>query len=50
MPKNIQLRSIDNCRFVASSLDKLSNNLDNEKEVFRLMRRKDVYSYEFIDS
>ena len=50
VPKYIQLRFIDNCRLVASSLDKMPNNLDNEEEVFRLMRRKGVYPYECIDS
>ena len=52
--KNIQLRFIDSCRFMASGLDKLACNLDGdqckhlrefykEEEVFRLMRRKGVY-------
>ena len=50
VPKNIQFRFIDNCRFVATSLDKLPNNLDNEEEDFRLMRRKGVYPYECTDS
>ena len=51
--KNNQLRFIDSCRFMASSLDKLASNLDDdqckhlrefykEDEVFRLMRRKGV--------
>ena len=58
--KNIQLRFIDCCRFMASSLDKLASNLDDdhckhlrefykEEEVFRLMRRKSVYPYEYMD-
>ena len=58
--KNIQLRFIDSCRFMASSLDKLASNLDDdqckhlrdfckEEEVFRLMRRKGVYPYEYMD-
>ena len=52
--KNIQLRFIDSCRFMSSSLDKLASNLDDdqcknlrefhkEEEVFRLMRRNGVY-------
>ena len=58
--KNIQLRFIDSYRFMASSLDKLASNLDDdrckhlrefykEEEVFRLMRRKGVYPYEYMD-
>ena len=58
--KNIQLRFIDSCRFMASGLDKLASNLDDdqckhlrefykEEEVFRLMRRKGVYPYEYMD-
>ena len=58
--KNIQLRFIDSCRFMASSLDKLASNLDDdqckhlrefykEEEVFRLMRRKVVYPCKYID-
>ena len=52
--KNIQLRFIDSCRFVASGLDKLVSNLDDnqcknlrefykEEEVFRLIRRQGIY-------
>ena len=58
--KNIQLRFIDSLRFMASSLDKLASNLDDdqcknlrefyrEEEVFRLMRRKGLYPYEYMD-
>ena len=54
--KNIQLRFIDSFRFMASSLDKLASNLDDnqcknlrefyrEEEVFRLMRCKGAYPY-----
>ena len=58
--KNIQLRFIDSCRFMASSLRKPASNLDDdqckhlrefykEDEVFRLMRRKGVYPYKYMD-
>ena len=58
--KNIQLRFIDSCRFMASNLDKLASNLDDdqckhlrefykEEEVFRLMRRKVVYPCKYMD-
>ena len=51
--KDVQLRFIDSCRFMALSLDKLASNLDDDQckhlrefykddEVFRLMRRKGV--------
>ena len=29
--KNIQLRFIDSCRFMASSLDKVANDLDDDR-------------------
>ena len=59
--KKVKLRFIDSCRFMASSLDKLASNLDddqcknlrkffNDEEQFRLMRRKGVYPYEYVDS
>ena len=58
--KNIHLRFIDSCRFMASSLDKMASNLDDdqckklrtfykEEEDFRLMRCKGVYQYEYMD-
>ena len=58
--KDIQVRFKDSCRFIASSLDKLASNLDDdqckhlrefykEEEIFRLMRRKGVYLYEYMD-
>ena len=51
--KDVQLRFIDSCRFMALSLDKLESNLVDgqckhlrefykEDEVFRFMRRKGV--------
>ena len=59
--KNIELRFIDSCRFMAKSLDDLSKNLSDDEcqnlrwfyqneEIFKLMRRKGVYPYEYIDS
>ena len=58
--KNIQLRFKNSCRFMASSLDKLASNVEDdqckclrqfykEEEVFRLMRRKCVYPYKYMD-
>ena len=58
--KNIQLRFIDSFRFMASSLDKLASNLDDDQcknlrefykgeDIFRLMRRKGVYPYKYMD-
>ena len=59
--KNIQLRFIDSFRIMTSCLDKLAYNLDDdqckhlrefykEDEVFRLMKRKSVYPYEYTDA
>ena len=59
--KNIHLRFIGKCRFMASGLDKLASNLDDdqcrhlrefyrEDEVFRLMRCKGVYPYQYMES
>ena len=58
--KNLQLRFIDSCRFMALSLNELASNLDDdqckqlrefykEEKVFRLMRRKGVYPCEYMD-
>ena len=58
--KNIQFRFIDSCIFMASSLDKLASNLEDdqckhvrefyrEEKVFRLMRCKGVYPYEYMN-
>ena len=58
--KNIQLRFIDSCRFMALGLDKLASNLDDDQckhlsefckeyEVFRVIRREGVYPYEYMD-
>ena len=59
--KNVQLRFIDSCRFMPSSLDKLAKNLNDDQcknlrkfyakdDIFKLMRRKSVYPYEYMDS
>ena len=61
MHKNIQLGFIDSYRFMVSRLDKLASSLDDDQckhlrkfykqdEVFRLMRRKGVYPYEYMDA
>ena len=58
--KNIQLRLIYSCRFMASSLDKLVSNLDDdqckhlkgfykEEKVFKLIGRKGVYPHEHMN-
>ena len=58
--KNIQLRFIDSCRFMALGLGKLASNLDDdqcknlrefykEEEAFKLMRHKGVYPDEYMD-
>ena len=58
--KKMQLRFIDSCRFLASSLDTLASNLDDNQcknlrlfykddGIFKLMRRKGVYPYEYIN-
>ena len=59
--KTFQLRFIGSCRFTASGLDKRACNMDDdqckhfnefhkEEEVFRLIRCKGVYPYEYMDS
>ena len=57
--KNIELRFIDSFRFMGKSLDELSKNLSNDEcknlrwfyhDNFKIMRRKGVYPYEYIDS
>ena len=59
--KKIQLRFIDSFRFMASSLDSLTNNLvkggkklvgfeDYSKDQYALLVRKGVYSYEYMTS
>ena len=58
---NVQLRFIDSFRFMASSLDKLSKNLDAvhctelkkffpDDEKFNLLKRKGIFPYSFIDN
>ena len=55
-----ELRFLDSCKFMASSLDKLSSNLDKEQftnlnsmykgEQLELLKRKGVYPYNYVDS
>ncbi|XP_057316769.1 uncharacterized protein LOC130657785 [Hydractinia symbiolongicarpus] len=58
--QDIEHRFIDSFRFMASSFDKLSSNLPDgqcknfrqfyqEDDIFKLMRRKGVYPYEYIE-
>ena len=60
-PVKIELRFIDSFRFMASSLDSLARNLTDEEcknlrwfykdeDAFKLMRRKGVYPYEYMDN
>ena len=59
--KKIELRFINSFRFMASSLDSLAKSLTDEEcknmrwlyqkdDIFKLMQRKDVYPYEYMDS
>ncbi|XP_057305260.1 uncharacterized protein LOC130642191 [Hydractinia symbiolongicarpus] len=59
--KKIEIRFIDSCRFMPSSLERLANNLDDaqckhlrwyfpEEDTFQLMRRKGIYPYEYMNS
>ena len=54
-----QLRFIDSCSFIVSSLDKLASNLDDDKYIiefytrnnfFKFIRHKRVYPYEYMNS
>ena len=58
--KEIELRFIDSCKFMSSSLDSLVNNLargnnrlfgfeDYNKSQYKLLIRKGIYSYEYMD-
>ena len=58
--KNVELRFIDSFRFTQKSLDELARNLDDDQcknlrrfykseNMFKLMRRKGVYPYEYMD-
>ena len=57
---NHEMRFLDSCKFMASSLDKLSNNLDKEQftnlnsmykgEQLELIKCKGVYPYDYLDS
>ncbi|XP_057310048.1 uncharacterized protein LOC130648045 [Hydractinia symbiolongicarpus] len=58
--KTIEIRFIDSCRFMASSPKKLASNLSDDQcknlrwfftkdDLFKLMRRKGVYPYEYMD-
>ncbi|XP_057339435.1 uncharacterized protein LOC130676942 [Microplitis mediator] len=58
---SVQLRFIDSFRFMASSIEKLASYLDNDdkkitqkyysdSEQFKLVTRKGVFPYEYIDS
>ncbi|XP_057299582.1 uncharacterized protein LOC130630197 [Hydractinia symbiolongicarpus] len=59
--KKIEIRFIDSCRFMTFSLEKLASHLDDEQcknlrwyfaedDTFKLIRRKGVYPYEFVNS
>ena len=46
--KNIQLRFVDSCGFMASSLDKNLREFYEGDKVFKLMRHKGVYPFEYM--
>ena len=56
---NHEMRFLDSCKFMASSLDNLSSNLDKEQftnlnsmykgEQLELLKRKGVYPYDYVD-
>ena len=56
---NHEMRFLDGCKFMASSLDKLSSNLDKEQftnlnsmykgDHLELLKRKGVYPYDYVD-
>ena len=56
---NHEMRFLDSCKFMASSLDNLSSNLDKEQftnlnsmykgEQLELLKRKAVYPYDYVD-
>ena len=56
---NHEMRFIDSFKFMSSSLDKLSNNLDKEQftnlnsmykgEQLELLKRTGVYPYDYVD-
>lgn len=41
--KKTQLRFIDSCSFIVSSLDKLASNLDDDKHIIEFYTRDDFF-------
>ncbi|XP_057305244.1 uncharacterized protein LOC130642176 [Hydractinia symbiolongicarpus] len=59
--KKIEIRFINSCRFMSSSLEKLASNLDDEQcknlrryftkdDTFKLMRCKGIYPYSYMNT